>query len=573
MNCLLSQKLKTAMKKLILTILLSSVAFAQNVEKGYFRNPLDIPMQLSGNFGELRPNHFHAGFDLKTNQREGLNVYAVADGYISRIKISNFGYGKAIYVTHPNGYTSVYGHLQKAVGNIEARILKEQYDQKAYEVEIFLNQGEITVKKGEQIAFSGNTGGSDGPHLHFEIRESATEKVVNPLSLGLDVKDSKAPVVSQLLVYPTDKNSWANDSKRPTLLNLSLQTDGTYVAEKVLANGKIGFGFSGYDFDNVSYNQNGIYKVKLSTNGSIMYHYAFDKMVFDEARYINALIDYARYKKTRQRVQKLFTKNNANWSNLYTSINDGILAVAPNFSETATLEVSDFYNNKVLINIPIEFTSKPATVESDVKETKYFVKSKTDAIFEKQNVTVTIPPNTFYEDFYLNFDVNNKVLNLGEDLVPASSNFTITFDDNSIPQDLKSKTFIATINNSKLSYNYTKNDGNSYSCKSKNLGQYKLVQDTTAPVINLKKIDEKKLAKQNAIALTISDDLSGVKSINGYMNGQWVLFEYESKLKRITHNFVDKYMVDGINALKIVVTDNVGNTATVETSFNWKKNK
>jgi hypothetical protein len=124
-----------------------------------------------------------------------------------------------------------------------------------------------------------------------------------------------------------------------------------------------------------------------------------------------------------------------------------------------------------------------------------------------------------------------------------------------------------------LSYNYTKNDGNSYSCKSKNLGQYKLAQDTTAPVINLKKIDEKKLAKQNAITLTISDDLSGIKSINGYMNGQWVLFEYESKLKRITHNFVDKYMTDGINALKIVVTDNVGNTATVETSFNWKKNK
>lgn len=559
------------MKKLVLTFLLGTTMLAQ-VEKNYFRNPLDIPMQLSGNFGELRPNHFHAGFDLKTNQREGLTVHAAADGYISRIKISNFGYGKAIYITHPNGYTTVYGHLQKAVGKIEEQILKEQYAQKSYEVEFFLNPSELPVTKGDIVALSGNTGGSDGPHLHFEIRESATEKIVNPLSLGLDIKDSKAPIVNQLLVYPIDKNSWANDSKRPTLLNLSLQTDGTYMAEKVLANGKIGFGFSGHDFDDVSYNQNGIYKVKMSTNGSIMYNYAFDKMVFDEARYVNELVDYARYKKTKQRVQKLFSKSSYNWSNLYTSINNGMLNVTPNFSETITIEVADFYGNKVVISIPVTYTSTPASVGSDIKETKYYVKANTDAIFEKQNVSVSIPPNTFYEDFYLNFDVKDKTLNLGEDLTPANSAFTITFEDSSIPKTLQSKTFIATINNSKLSYNYTKNNDNSYSCKLKNLGQFKLVQDTTAPVIKLKKIDEKKLAKQNAITLTTFDDLSGVKSINGYINNQWVLFEYESKLNRITHTFVDKFMVDGINALKVVVTDNVGNTATVESSFNWKKN-
>ena len=158
-------------------LFVTSLFFAQTkISENYFMLPLDIPMQLSGNFAELRPNHFHAGFDFKTNQREGLNVYAAADGYVSRIKISTAGYGKALYVTHANGYTTVYGHLQKAVGAIENKIIEQQYVAKSYEIENFFKPGDLVVKKGDVIAISGNTGGSDGPHLHFEIRDNKTEK-------------------------------------------------------------------------------------------------------------------------------------------------------------------------------------------------------------------------------------------------------------------------------------------------------------------------------------------------------------------------------------------------------------
>lgn len=151
----------------------------------YFKSPLLIPMQLSGNFGELRNNHFHSGLDYKTNQKEGLPVLAAADGYVSRIKISTFGYGKAIYINHSNGYTTVYGHLQKANGAIESYIKKSQYDQKSFEIEQFPMAKELQVKQGDTIAWSGNTGGSEGPHLHFEFRDTQTENIINPLFLDL----------------------------------------------------------------------------------------------------------------------------------------------------------------------------------------------------------------------------------------------------------------------------------------------------------------------------------------------------------------------------------------------------
>ena len=226
--------------------------FAQKeYPKDYFRSPLDIPMQLAGNFGELRPNHFHAGFDFRTMQKEGLNVYAVADGYVSRIKISTFGNGKTLYITHANGYTSVYGHLQKAVGEIEDFIKSTHYAAKSFELEVYLKPGQLEVKKGQIIALSGNTGGSEGPHLHFEFRDNITENIINPMLFGFDkmLKDTKKPLLSGVYVYPLTDETTVNQSKSPLLLNLKLQKDGTYLSDKVLTNGKIGFGIQTSDFE------------------------------------------------------------------------------------------------------------------------------------------------------------------------------------------------------------------------------------------------------------------------------------------------------------------------------------
>lgn len=563
------------MKCIVFAILVSFSALSQeNYPKDYFRSPLDIPIKLSGNFGELRPNHFHAGFDLKTNQKEGLNVYAAADGYVSRIKISTSGYGKALYITHNNGYTTVYGHLQKAVGKIEEKIIELQYAEKNYEIEVFFKPDELVVKKGEIIALSGNTGGSEGPHLHFEFRDNKTEKIINPLFFGLEVKDTKKPIVNSLLAYPIDDIAVVNQSKRPVALNLSLQSDGTYVAEKLFAIGKIGFGIITSDYDDVSYNNNGVYKAQLLSSGKPIFGYEFDVMAFDEARYVNAFIDYDRYKKMRHRVQKLFMKNFYGLSNIKNNFNNGIINVIPNYMETEKIIVSDFDGNKTEISVPIVYSTSPTIVPTESKPTKYFVKAKNDTNFEKDNMSVFFPANTFYDDFYMNFDVKNNTLFLHEDVIPAHSNFTISIEDTTSTVEEKKKMFIASVSGSKLYYISTRLNDNTFTCKARTLGQFKLAKDTIAPKITIAKpIQDKWISSQKSVVVTISDDLSGIKTYNGYINDQWVLFEYESKLKRLTHVFDDNLLLEGKNNLKVVVTDNVGNSTIFETQFNRSQKK
>lgn len=559
------------MKSSLFALLFYCSLFAQaDYPKDYFRSPLDIPMQLSGNFGELRPNHFHAGFDLKTMQREGLKVYAVADGYISRIKISTFGNGKTLYITHANGYTSVYGHLQKATDSIEDFIKNTHYKEQSFEIEMFLKPGQMTVKKGQIIALSGNSGASEGPHLHFEFRDNVTEYIINPMLFGFDkmLKDTKKPMLSGIYVYPLDDATTVNQSKRPLLLNLVLQKDGTYQSDNVIANGKIGFGINAFDYDDVSFNKNGVYKVQSFYNGIPNFGYQFDTYSFDEMRYINAFIDYSRYKTTQQRVQKLFMKNPYRLSIIKTDKTNGVLKVEPNLTAFYRIEVSDFYGNRTTVSIPVKYDVMPAIIGKEAVLSKYLVKAGSDGNFEKENMSVYFPAGTFYEDFYLNFDVKNDTLFLHDDTVPAHSNFTITIEDKKFTEAQREKLYIASINGNRKGYNFTQRNDAVFTAKVKTLGKYALVLDTVPPVISIaKSIEGKWLSDKKSIQFTISDGLSGIKSYNGYLNGNWILFEYDSKTKKITHNFSDGIVAEGANDLKLIVIDNMGNSTIFETRF------
>ena len=250
----------------IFFLLFSTLCSAQSIyPTDYFRPPLDITLVAAGTFGELRSNHFHSGIDIKTQQREGLKVYSTADGYISRIKVAHFGYGKALYITHRNGYTTVYGHLQKFSPKIEAYIKKHQYEKESFEIELFPNPVDLPLEKSEIIAFSGNTGGSGGPHLHYEIRDNQ-ERPLNPMLFGLDITDTTKPIISEVYAYPISEDAHVNKSKKKQKLRLIDNRDGTYTVENIEAYGKIGFAIETIDRQDLAANKNGVYNIQTRYN-------------------------------------------------------------------------------------------------------------------------------------------------------------------------------------------------------------------------------------------------------------------------------------------------------------------
>lgn len=558
------------MKFLALFLSFPLFMFGQEYPQDYFQSPLDIPIDLSGSFGELRSNHFHSGLDMKTKGVEGLPVYASADGYVSRIKISTFGYGKAIYVTHPNGYTSVYGHLQKANGAIQEYIKKKHYQEKNYEIEMFLYPSELPVKKGDVIAFSGNSGGSGGRHLHFEFRDTKSEAIINPMHFGMNkiIKDERKPIIQGIVAYPID-STIVNTSQKPIDISFSKQADGSYLGVKVKANGSIAFGINAYDFCTNGYNKNGLYKVKTYLNGVLQYQYGFDSFTFDESRYINNFIDYERLHDMGQRVQKLFQLNEYPLSIVSKNKKDGILRVQPNTNYSYKVEIYDFHGNKVDLIIPIEFGNQEVKIKKKLKKTPYYIKAKSEAIFEKDKVAVYVPENAFYNNFYINFEVGNDTVTLHDDSVPVHKNITITFNNvEGLTEEQLSKTYIASVNGPKLRYNRTTRKGTTFSIKTRTLGKFKLTQDTTPPRIsNVNFIEGKEIGAQKTISVSINDLHSDIDTYNGYLNGKWILMEYDYKTKKLVHNLDDNICVSGRNDLKIVVTDNLQNSTTFESYF------
>ena len=285
-------------------ILLSSIFCCWLSTAQYYQSPVDIPIQLSGTFAELRGTHFHAGIDIRTQSKEGLPLRAVANGYVSRIKIQQGGYGKALYINHPNGTTSVYAHLKRYSEKIVPTVRKKQYKQKSYTINFYPEPSDIPVVKGEVIGYSGNTGSSFGPHLHFELRTSANQIPFNPLLDGVYISDTRKPVVKQVYAYPID--GIVNQSEEKIQLSITQKNDSLYVADPVVAIGKIGFGLEQFDRQDGSYNKNGTFEVLANLNGIDRFHLRFDTLSFDDTTEMHKLVDYEHYVDTKKKVMRLF---------------------------------------------------------------------------------------------------------------------------------------------------------------------------------------------------------------------------------------------------------------------------
>ncbi|MTG97742.1 M23 family metallopeptidase [Myroides albus] len=558
--------------KLISTLLLGSVATVSLAqEKLDFSNPLQIPVNLSGNFGELRGTHFHAGLDIKTQQRIGLPVYAPADGYVSRIKVSTWGYGKALYIDHPNGQTTVYGHLNEYAGEIADYVRKRHYAEKAFEVEMFFKKNQMPVKKGQLIAYTGNTGGSGGPHLHYEFRDTKTQKIINPLKEGMDkmVTDKIAPSVNSVFVYPISDDAVANTNANPQLLNYTTSADGTLVVPTVKAKGKISFGIDIFDQADYNANKNGVYSLETYVNGKRLFSYRFDTFSFAESGTVNALIDYERYVKTRAKVQKLFVERPYNLSVLSYNETKGIIDVKPGESYTYKIVLCDYHGNERAISIPIEYDATEAKTarENNVKEFK--INADKDYYFERGFASINISGATFYHDLAIDISADQEQLVVGEPVTAFRKNMAISFDTSKLTIDNPDKAFIGKIDEKgrRDFYKTTKKD-HIYTIYTKSFGTYKIMIDDKAPTIYKPSFTEGQwLSNANEISFLISDDLSGIDTIEGKINDKWILLDYDHKTKKIVHKFSDGIVTSGKNAVEIKVTDRMGNQAVYVSHF------
>lgn len=560
---------------ILLFLILTSVSYSQEaLPQNYFESPLEIPLILSGTFGELRSNHFHSGLDIKTHQRTGLNVIASATGYVNRIKISHYGYGKALYIQHPNGYSTVYAHLEKFSPAIEAYIKKVQYEKESYEVEVFPSAGELDVKQGELIAYSGNSGGSGGPHLHFEIRDSSA-RPMNPFDFGLQVSDHRNPDVLGVYAYPQDRSSHVNKNSGFQSINLRHQGDHVYIAEPIKAYGSVGFGIATTDRLDNAVNQNGVYEIETFLNGKSLFLASFKRFSFAETRHLNQFIDYGYFQKHKRRIQKLYKKPNNPLSLLSTSNEMGFVVIKDSLDYDYEIVVKDFKGNESKIIIPIisEKLSDTAITFAEAQITPFFVQEGQAAVFDQAGYDIYIPQNALYEDTYLDIREEGNGIVVHHDETPLHTNITIGFDVSMYSEEDKEKMYIARMSDwGTPYYSDTYKHKNRFTTKTRTFGKFELHSDTKSPTIKPVNFREKQwMSNHSSLVFEIDDNETGVKNYRATINGKFILMEYDYKTDRLVYDFSDDVISETENNLKIIVLDHVGNSSTFEGTF-YRKN-
>ena len=523
--------------------------------RSQINNPINIPIKISGTFGELRNTHFHSGVDIKTEGKQGVKIFSIKDGYVKRIKISKDGFGKAIYLNHHDGTTSVYGHLKKFSSEIEKFVKEIQYKKKSYEIEIYPKNNLFVYKSGELIGYSGNTGSTSGPHLHFEVRDTKTNYPINPLKILENVNDTIIPKINNLYLYDVMSDGTYHLIEKIKLKKIN---SNYFLTDTIKNSGILGIGINYYDKQDISYSKNGAYSIDFKMNNETIFNYKMDTISLYDKRYLKLLVDFENWYLKKNKIQKLFVHPKSKYTFLNKKNYDGIIKVENNKNYIGNIEIKDYNGNTSRIGIIIKGTPKQLMK----KQTKnYNIKSDLEYTLESKNIKVKIKKNTFFNDVYIPFKFINDTLDLGKNLYPIDKRFKIIYDIKNLDSTYQKKGFISKINEkNKTEFIWTEKLNNIWSINTNILGKYTISIDTTPPSIKPMNFKNNQLINnQNTLKLRIKDDLSGIKKINGSINGKWILLEHEPKNNTISYNLSDINFNSSKYELEIVALDYLGN--------------
>lgn len=565
----------------VLLLLNLALSTAQSKYEDYqLQAPLDMPLLLSGNFAELRSHHFHAGLDFKTQGSIGHPIYAPADGYVSRINISTAGYGKALYIDHPElKLTTVYGHLNGYIPEIDSIAKCKHYELEKYNIDFFLEKDAVKVKKGQLIAYSGNTGSSGGPHLHFETRERSTQDPINPLLFGFDVKDTSAPIINGVRIYPVD-GSVDNQTTVSKFYPLTFYGNAYHLKGNptIKTWGKVGFAVNTIDYLDGSWNKCGIYSIELRVDSLLIYEQTMDRISYSEMRFIDAHIDQETRSSSRKDYQYSFKAKPNNKLSIYKTLkHEGVSDFSDNKVHQVNYTIKDTHGNVSKLQFNVQ-SKQAANIPAAIVNEEPLLAWKEAHRLSNHHFKLSIPARAMYEDQHLSYTLKKDsqylapVVSLDNDDKLFNKKATLCIRPDSdchIPID---KMLIAKVNNKGQAYSVaTTISDKTLSTKIYQLGTYTVVCDTVAPTIKAVNIyNNKQFTGKATFGFKVKDDFSGMWDYTATIDGEWALFYFEHKQNYVYYTIDPSRLEKGkTHQLEFKTWDATGNTTAYECQFKW----